>query len=131
MEDSDRSDLMVFIDLGFILLVGFLVLTDTTPKENVPLPARQNEEQRFEEERQVYEVLFDVNLSIRVVDMRAQAEICAPEGLDAVVACLTSLVEQSASTVFVLAPQGHATVQQLVSFLDLCYHNGWRCTVNN
>lgn len=130
---EDRSDLMLFIDLGFILLVGFLVLTDTTPKENVPLPSGENEEQREEpeEDRRIYEVLFDIHLDFLVVTTNEHSDVCSSTGLNALVACLTPLVTDSASTVFVLAPQGRATVQQLVSLLDLCYRNAWRCTVDS
>ena len=125
--------MMLFIDLGFILLVGFLVLTDTTPKENVPLPSGEDEEQPElpEEERQIYEVLFTADLQFLVVAIREQTQVCVPVDLDALTSCLGSLSASSPNSVFVYAPQGLATVQQLVSLLDLCYRNGWRCTVNS
>lgn len=125
--------MMVFIDLGFILLVGFLVLTDTTPKENVALPSGKDEQQPqvSQDDRQIYEVLFSADLRFLVVAVREQTQVCAPGNLDALTSCLGSLSASSSNTVFVYAPQGLATVQQLVSLLDLCYRNGWRCTVNS
>ncbi len=128
---EDRSDLMLFIDLGFILLVGFLVLSDTTPKENVPLPAGDEEEQprEPEEDRRVFEVLFTADLQFLVVAVREQSQVCAPVGMEAFTSCLSAVA--SSSAVFVLAPQGLATVQQLVSLLDVCHRNQWRCTVNS
>ncbi len=130
MQDN-RSDLMLFIDLGFILLTGFLVLSDTTPKENVPLPAKEDEQERQAptEERLIYEVLFDAELDFLVVSVREQTEICMPSGLEAIATCLSPLAVKSSSTVFVLVPQGRATVQQLVTLLDLCRRSGWRCTI--
>ncbi len=129
MQD-DRSDLLLFIDLGFILLVGFLVLTDTTPRENVALPAGEEEHQKLDD-RLIYEVLFDVNLDFIVTFMQDQTEVCAPSGLETLAECLTSMAGESTGTVFVFLPQGRATVQQLVSLLDLCYRNQWRCTVDS
>ena len=133
MQD-DRSDLMLFIDLGFILLVGFLVLTDSTPRENIPLPADEEAEQQEEPEgeRYVYDVLFGADLDFVIIAAHNRSQVCAPVGLDALVACLVPLVAQPPGvTVFLLAPQGRATVQQLVSLLDLCFRNQWRCTVDS
>ncbi len=132
MQD-DRTDLMLFIDLGFILLVGFLILTDTTAKENVPLPSSEDEEtQRApDEQRAIYEVFFNANLQFVVVAVREQEEVCAPVGPEALLSCLAPLVARSESSVIVLAPQELATTQQLVSLLDICIRNNWRCTVNS
>ena len=129
---DDRTDLMLFIDLGFILLAGFLGLTDTTPIKNVPLPASKAEEQQARDQSSpIYEILFDTHLNFLVLTTNGQVEVCSPTRLDGLVTCLTPLVANSSEAVFVLAPQGRATVQQLVSLLDLCFRNTWRCTVDS
>lgn len=130
---EDRSDLMVFIDLGFILLVGFLILADTTQKENIPLPSSPDEERQPPPTTigTAYEVQFDVNMNFLVTDPREQEAICSASGIEEVTPCIVSLADSAARSVFILSPRGRAVVQQLVSLLDLCQHYGWLCTVDN
>ena len=126
--ESDRSDLLLFIDLGFILLVGFLMLTETAPEAEVPLP---NESQEESDPVPLYEVRFDDRMHFMVLRLPQYAEACTPETLAHLAGCLEQAYRQDGRTVFVLAPQGEATVQQLVAMLDLCSRRGWKCTVSN
>ncbi len=129
---DDRQDLMVFIDLGFILLVGFLILTDTTPIENVALPsADESEAPVSEEDRSVYEVTFDGEVRFTVVLVEQQAVLCTYAGSEALIACMNALIARSARSVFVLNPRGVASVQQLVNILDTCVTRSWSCTVRS
>lgn len=130
---EDRSDLMVFIDLGFILLVGFLILADTTQKENIPLPSSPDDEEQPTPAiiGTAYEVQFDVDMNFLVTDPRERQAICSASGIEEVTPCIVSLADSAAQSVFVLLPRGRAVVQQLVSLLDLCQHHGWRCTVDS
>lgn len=127
MED-DRSDLLLFIDLGFILLVGFLMLTETTPEAEVPLP---NESREESDPVPLYEVRFDDQMHFMVLWLPQRVEACVPATLAHLAGCLEQAYKQDERTVFVLSPQGEATVQQLVSMLDLCTRRNWRCTVSN
>ena len=126
--EKDRSDLLLFIDLGFILLVGFLMLTETTPEAEVPLP---NESQEESDPVPLYEVQFDDRMHFLVLRLPRSEAACVPETLAHLAGCLEQVYRQNARTIFVLSPQGEATVQQLVSMLDLCSRRGWQCTVNN
>ena len=45
--------------------------------------------------------------------------------------CMQRIVQDHANAVFVLVPVARATVQQLVTLLDLCKLNDWTCTVSN
>ena len=129
---GDRSDLLVFIDLGFILLVGFLLVSDTTQKENVALPGDKDEEQQNQTEIGVtYEVQFNANLDFLVLNLREQVVICFASGAEELTSCILPLTDSASQPVFVLSPYGLATVQQLVSILDLCKRSEWRCTVHN
>ena len=128
---GDRSDLMVFIDLGFILLVGFLLVSDTTQKENVALPSDKDEEQQNQAEIGVtYEVQFNANLDFLVLNLREQVVICLVSGVEELTSCISPLTDSVSPPAFVLSPYGRANVQQLVSLLDLCKRSEWRCTVN-
>ncbi len=126
--EKDRSDLLLFIDLGFILLVGFLMLTETTPEAEVPLP---NESQEESDPVPLYEVQFDDRMHFMVLLLPQRTAACAPETLAHLAGCLEQAYRQDGKSIFVLSPQGEATVQQLVSMLDLCTRRGWQCTVNN
>lgn len=126
--EKDRSDLLLFIDLGFILLVGFLMLTETTPEVDVPLPDGQQEES---DPVPLYEVQFDDRMQFLVLRLPQSEAACIPTSLATLAGCLEQAYRQNARTIFVLSPQGEATVQQLVSMLDLCTRRGWQCTVNN
>ena len=126
--EKDRSDLLLFIDLGFILLVGFLMLTETTPEVDVALPDGQQEES---EPVPLYEVQFDDRMQFLVLSLPQNEAACIPTSLAALAGCLEQAYRHDAKTIFVLSPQGEATIQQLVSMLDLCSRRGWQCTVNN
>ncbi|MXW64974.1 MAG: hypothetical protein F4Y00_06840 [Bacteroidetes bacterium SB0662_bin_6] len=126
--ENDRSDILLFIDLGFILLVGFLILTETTPEAEVPLP---NESQEERDPAPLYEVQFDERMQFLVLRLPQSEAACVPASLATLAGCLEQTYRQNARTIFVLSPQGEATVQQLVSMLDLCSRRGWQCTVNN
>ncbi|MCY3487817.1 MAG: biopolymer transporter ExbD [Bacteroidetes bacterium] len=129
---EDRSDLMVFIDLGFILLVGFLLVSDTTQKENVALPSEKEEEQQNPTEIGVtYEVQFNAILDFLVLNLREQVVICSASGVEEFTSCILPLTDSAPKPVLVLSPYGRASVQQLVSLLDLCKRSEWRCTVDN
>lgn len=125
---GDRSDLMVFIDLGFVLLVGFLILTETAPRINVALPGEPEVEERSTSEDQpdVFNLRFSGTLGFLVDD--GQEAVCNPEGLEALVSCMEQLPR---TAIFVLIPEGQAPVQHLVSLLDLCRRYDRTCTVPN
>ena len=128
--EKDRSDLLLFIDLGFILLVGFLMLTETTPEVDVPLPDGQQEQQESEPVP-LYEVQFDARMHFLVLKLPENEAACVPTTIGALAGCLEQAYRWNERTIFVLSPQGEATVQQLVSMLDLCSRRDWQCTVNN
>ncbi|MCY3614136.1 MAG: hypothetical protein OXH03_03460 [Bacteroidetes bacterium] len=128
---GDRSDLLVFIDLGFILLVGFLLVSDTSQKENVALPSdKEEEQQNLTQTGVTYEVQFNANLDFLVLNLREQVVICFAAGVEEFTSCISPLTDSASRPVFVLSPYGRANVQQLVSLLDLCKRSEWRCTVN-
>ena len=123
---GDRTDLMVFIDLGFVLLVGFLILTETTPRINVALPGDAEETSATEREREVFNLRFSGTLQFLVDD--GQETLCNPEGLEALRSCMEQL---PSTAIYVLIPQGQAPVQHLVTLLDLCRRYDRTCTVPN
>jgi len=122
--EHERSDLLVFIDLGFVLLVGFLILTETTPRVNVALPGEAEETAASEDDSQVFNLRFGGTLRFFVDD--GQETLCSPEGVEALLSCMEQLPR---TAIFVLVPEGQAPVQRLVSLLDLCRKYDRTCTV--
>ncbi|MYJ85334.1 MAG: hypothetical protein F4033_14220 [Acidimicrobiaceae bacterium] len=124
--ERERSDLLVFIDLGFVLLAGFLILTETTPRINVALPGKAEETAASEDESQVFNLRFGRGFRFLVDD--GQETLCSPESLESLVSCMERLPR---TAIFVLIPEEQAPVQHLVSLLDLCRKYGRTCTVPN
>jgi len=126
---EDRTDLMVFIDLGFVLLVGFLLLTETTPRNNVALPGDVEEPLTPPSELAVYNLHFSGEGRFWVED--GMQTFCDLNTVQSLHNCMGQIVESRAGAVFVLIPTGRASVQHLVELLDVCEFNDWTCTVNN
>lgn len=122
---EDRSDLLVFIDLGFVLLVGFLILTETAPRVNVVLPEEVKNTTAPEEELNVLNLRFDGSSNFTVDD--GKDIICDSEGLVELASCMNKQIDAT----FVLIPEGSAPVQYLVTLLDLCKRHNQTCAVPN
>ena len=127
---EDRTDLMVFIDLGFVLLVGFLILTETAPRSNVALPGDMEEPSESMSELAVFNVHF--NEEEHFQGDNGIELFCDLNGLTLLESCVQQVVTSHArAVVFVLVPAGRATVQQMVTLLDLCKLNDWACSVSD
>lgn len=122
-------DLIVFIDLGFVLLVGFLILTETAPRSNVALPGDAEEASVSMSELTVFNIHF--NEEGRFWVENGTHQFCDLGDVELLESCVQGVAQNYAGGVFVLVPAGLATVQQFVSLLDMCTFNEWTCTVNN
>ncbi len=120
---------MVFIDLAFVLLVGFLILTETDPRLNVALPTEPEVEPISASGPTVYNLHFDGGNRFLVES--TQGAVCNPMGFENLTLCMEQVTSTAQTVVFVLIPQGRATVQHMVYILDMCYTNEWNCTVTN
>ena len=126
--EKDKTDMLIFIDLGFILLVGFLFLTTTTPDVEIPLPDGQRTEQVSASS--VYEVQFNKNMNFVVGHISNNTVMCADSGIDQLTGCINRINTFDNEAAFLLAPQGETTVQQLVSVLDVCSRESYKCSVD-
>ncbi len=127
--DEDRTDLLVFIDLAFVLLVGFLILTETDPRMSVALPSKPVVESTSASGPTVYNLYFD-GIGRFLVES-GEGAVCNPDSLENLVLCMEQVATSEQTAVFVLIPQGGATVQRMVVILDTCYASEWSCTVTN
>ncbi|MCY4225107.1 MAG: hypothetical protein OXF06_09755 [Bacteroidetes bacterium] len=125
---GDQSDIMVFIDLGFVLLVGFLILSETAPLYNVALPGSSDDEATEE----VQLTILNLHFSPSAFLLESQGEVeCQTQSFDALIGCMEEVNESTSNPVFVLIPEETATVQHLVALLDLCEFSQWQCSVEN
>ena len=122
------TDLQLFVDLGFILLAAFFLLTEQNPRLQVPLPGRQAEPAAVEASPTLYEVYFDERMQVVVVRQPEETVFCSSSSVADLHDCLYRVHTQTPKSLLVLSPQGRATLQQLVSLLDLCVAQGWACT---
>jgi len=125
---GDQSDIMVFIDLGFVLLVGFLILSETAPLYNVALPGSSDDETTEDVQLTLFNLHFSP--SAFLLESRGKVE-CQPQLFSSLITCMENVNETKQNPVFVLIPEEAATVQHLVALLDLCEYRVWQCSVEN
>lgn len=126
---ANQTDLQLFIDLGFILLAAFFLMTEQAPRLQVPLPGEQLLEQ-MESVPVVFEVHFDEHMQVVLLRQQDQELFCTAVTMVETRACLRGASEDATSTLLILSPQGGATLQQMVSILDLCLAEKLACTIS-
>lgn len=120
---------MVFIDPGFVLLIGFLILIETAPRSSVALPGDAEGASESMSKLMVFNIHFSREGRFRVENGTHQ--FCDLDEVELLESCVQQVAQNHVGAVFVLVPAGLATVQQLVSLFDMCTLNEWTCTVNN
>ncbi len=127
--EANRTDLQLFIDLGFILLAAFFLLTEQAPRLQVPLPGEEESAMPVDDTPTLYAVHFDERMQVVVLRQPEQTLFCSSMTIAQLQACLQGVHAETPNSLLMLSPQGHATLQQLVSLLDLCLAQGWECTI--
>ncbi|MDE2730204.1 MAG: hypothetical protein OXU68_04425 [Bacteroidota bacterium] len=121
-----QADLQLFIDLGFILLAAFFLLTEQMPRLQVPLP---QETEQSESAPVIYEVHFDERMQVMLLRQSDQEVFCTSTNVSEARACMRRVKTERPGSLLVLSPQGGSTLQQMVSLLDLCLAEGLSCSV--
>lgn len=110
-----------FIDLGLLLLLAFLSVVELNPTLQVPLPGKPGNPQEVIAAR----VVFNQDWEGILTRLDQPAILCQIAGIVELAACM----EQHASMRFLLAPVETATVQQVVTLLDLCRRAAHPCEI--
>ncbi len=113
--------LLRFIDLGLLLLLAFLSVAELNPTLQVALPEKTGASQKVIAAR----VSFDQNWSGTVKQLDNSRNLCQTRGLEELGDCLRS----QSSLQYMLAPVQEATVQQVVTLLDLCSTSALQCAI--
>ncbi len=110
-----------FIDLGLLLLLAFLSVAELNPTLQVPLPGKPGSPQEVAAAR----VVFNQNWEGMLTRLDQSVILCRTADIVELATCM----EQHASMRFLLAPVEAATVQQVVTLLDLCRRAAHPCEI--
>ena len=110
-----------FIDLGLLLLLAFLSVAELNPTLQVSLPGKPGSPQEVVAVR----VVFNQDWEGTLTRLDRPAILCQTASIVELAACM----EQHASLQFLLAPVEEATVQQVVTLLDLCRRVAYPCEI--
>ena len=113
--------LLRFIDLGLLLLLAFLSVAELNPTLQVQLPGKSNTSRGTAVARVVFD--HDWNGSVQRLDN--SMVFCKTSSIGALEACMT----QQDRIRFLLVPVNAATVQQIVSLLDVCKTALLQCVI--
>ena len=126
--------LIRFIDIGLILLFGFIVISDITIRAQIELPGSDPAE--ADTDRQPYMITIEVRAdqTFRIVDAQQETVAGEPEGLEQLEVQLDSYadqIRQQGRTPVALIELDHTTqMQTLIDVLDLCDKLGIPKNVN-
>ncbi len=130
---NQLGDTIYLMDLGFLLLMSFLLVADIATEQQVTLPGGQ---EMATEMASVYRLRFNRPLETVLEDLKDHTIYCQPHGLETLRACLADLRQRFVARGrraprIVLHPEDGAVVQQLVDLLDLCRHEALSCTIES
>ena len=121
-----RGYLIRFIDLGLIILFGFLMISDLTVTSQIALPGR-DEVQPPPVDGSTRSLTVTVDSEgLYTVENQASGEslysgISAEEELEFVLKTLDAQYDEAGETLrIIIVPSGDASMQRLVDILDVC-----------
>lgn len=127
------SFLIRFIDIGLILLFGFVIISDITVRSQIVLPGH---DPSISEDTQSLLLFLEIMESnqFKVTEIETQLMYDEINGLSELEELLTAIrLEKLAENVEVAAvvhPQDEATMQQLIDVLDICDRIGITRNIN-
>ena len=119
---SSHGLLIRFIDLGLLLLMAFLAIADLTPTLQVPLPQGGG----GASVRSVMRIQFDEHTMVVRREPAGHA-LCQEVSLQGLAECIQALTPPP--TPYLLTPVTTATVQRLVSVMDVCRQERVACAL--
>ncbi len=107
--------------MGLLLLLAFLSVAELNPVLQVPLPDKPGTPQNILAAR----MEFDQHWAFTVTHLDRTEILCQATGIKELAKCM----DRQPSMRFLLAPRGEATVQQVVTLLDVCKASGYPCMI--
>lgn len=127
------SFLIRFIDIGLILLFGFVIISDITVRSQIVLPGSENS---ISEETQNHLLFLEIMEGNRyqITETKTQLVYQEAMGLQELEELLTAIQHekenQDGLVTVVIHPTDEATMQQLVDVLDICDRIGLPNNIN-
>jgi biopolymer transport protein ExbD len=122
---SSSGFLIRFIDIGLILLLGFLWISDISSFTHIEMPNKTPNQKTTQQQSLTFlrvEVQKKGNFTVRQVD--PEEEVCTPMGRKALEACLKSAQDRITSDdgqpVVLIKPAENSAVQHTVDVMDIC-----------
>lgn len=115
--------LVRFIDLGLLLLLAFLSVAELNPTIQVPLPGRSGGRQNAGVARIEFNQDWEASISLT----GSRRTLCTAVGIAEISACM----KKNSDMRFLLSPIHTASVQQLVTLLDICRDASYSCTIES
>jgi len=126
--------LIRFIDVGLIILFGFIVISDITVRSQIELPGSDPSESQEERDLFSFVIKIDPNDSYRLVNFETETLLQSAEGIENLEVSLRSLTREirseGKSPVALIEPHDDATMQRLIDILDLCDQIGIPKNIN-
>ncbi|MDI6401631.1 biopolymer transporter ExbD [Balneolaceae bacterium ANBcel3] len=126
--------LIRFIDIGLIILFGFIVISDITIRSQIELPGSDPSEQTEDRDLMLFVINIDLNDQYRLTDFHESITHGTFTGVESLEPALRSLnkniIEDGKSPVALIQIDESVTIQRLIDILDLCDRLGIPKNVN-
>lgn len=126
--------LIRFIDIGLIILFGFIVISDITIRSQIELPGSDPGEQLEERELMLFVINIDPENQYRLTDVNESVihgTFSGTENLESALRALNrDIREEGKSPVALIQLDESVTMQRLVDILDLCDRIGIPKNIN-
>jgi biopolymer transport protein ExbD len=133
---GNSSFIIRFIDIGLIILFGFLIISDITVRSELDLSGSDSNENTSDKPKEIQLLVLTINLNglITVSDYKEAIELGVYDDREVLAEQLSVLKEEAAdsdgSLVALIEMQDGVTMQDLISILDLCDELGIPKNIN-
>lgn len=133
----DNSGFLIrFIDIGLILLLGFIGISDISSFSRIEMPNRKPKQEKTQQQQSRafirVEVLKRGNFAVRQMD--PEKELCTPDDRKALERCLRStqnrLQKGDRQMIVLIEPTEASAVQHTVDVMDICDRLGVPKSIN-
>ncbi len=133
---KNSSFLIRFIDIGLIILFGFVIISDITVRSHIELPSSDPDEQEAPEESEMSLIVINIDPDnvYRLSDYHTSTfwgEYQDVQILEMVLRDLNQhLIDEGESPVALIEPHEDITMQRLIDVMDLCDRLGILKNIN-
>ena len=128
------SFLIRFIDIGLILLFGFVIISDLTIRSQIVLPGHDDHPEQTETDSMLLLVEIGEDHQFQVTEIETQLAYDEVDSLSELEELLLFIrndkLEDGIEVAAVIHPDENATMQQLIDVLDICDRIGLPKNIN-